>query len=175
MLNWSIELEILPTFFCSWLCWHIISDNYKVETSSKVSTVSSYYPEITLDRYLMVAITMYVIKQGVLGSYLSSNLIMWKLLLSMLYWSCIMFPGLCSLWSLQEKDYCFECMPARNPTALYRKWARNTYELTCPIWQHQHGMKWNFILLVNSCNFRLSVKSKSFDNCFKINNLLTHS
>ena len=56
-----------------------------VKTSSKVSTVSSYYPEITLDRYLMVAITMYVIKQGVLGSYLSSNLIMWKLLLSMLY------------------------------------------------------------------------------------------
>ena len=36
-------------------------------------------------------------------------------------------------------------------------------------------MKWNFILLVNSCNFRLSVKSKSFDNCFKINNLLTYS
>ena len=56
-----------------------------VKTSSKVSTVSSYYPEITLDRHLMVAITMYVIKQGVLGSYLSSNLIMWKLLLSMLY------------------------------------------------------------------------------------------
>ena len=56
-----------------------------VKTSSKVSTVSSYYPEITLDRHLMVAITMYVIKQGVLGSYLSSNLIMWKLFLSMLY------------------------------------------------------------------------------------------